>query len=59
VPSSFPAAAGWDWRCCCIWKDIGSVAGVFWIARRQTDKTGRFGYKQKSENGSVQTDRIQ
>jgi len=36
-------------------KEVDSVVGVFWIARRQTDKTGCFGYKQKSENGDVQT----
>jgi len=39
-------------------KEIGSVAGVFWIARRQTDKTGRFGCKQKSENGYIQADNL-
>ena len=32
-------------------KEIGSVVGVFWIARRQTGKTGLLPYKQKSENG--------
>jgi len=31
-------------------KEIGSVAGIFWIARRQTNKTDRFRYNQKSEN---------
>ncbi|MCK4445745.1 MAG: hypothetical protein KAW56_01545 [Candidatus Marinimicrobia bacterium] len=34
-------------------KEIDSVAGIFWIARRQTGKTGNFRYKQKSENWYV------
>ena len=39
-------------------KEIGSVAGIFRIARRQTGKTGRFRYKQKSEKGSVQANNL-
>jgi len=40
-------------------EEAGSDIRAFWIARRQTDETGRFGYKQKSENGYVQTDKMQ
>ena len=39
-------------------KEIGWLIGIFWIARRQTNKTDRSGYKQKSKKGYVQADNL-
>ena len=37
---------------------LGKEVGVFEIARRETDKTSPFRYKQKSENRYDQTDNL-